>query len=129
MAGFDQTNSILDTVKVFLGIASDETAFDTDVIVHLNAALVILSQLGVGPDGGLLVIDTTPIWTNFTTDPKIQPMAVLYICLKVRLGFDPSASATITKVIQEQLLELEHRLLVFTDTRYVPQTTEESEVL
>lgn len=129
MAGFDQTNSILDTVKVFLGIAPDETAFDTDVIVHLNAALVILSQLGVGPDGGLLVIDATPIWTNFTTDPKIQSMAVLYICLKVRLGFDPSASATITKVIQEQLLELEHRLLVFTDTRYVPQTTEESEVL
>jgi hypothetical protein len=127
MAGFDQTNSILDTVKSFLGITAEETAFDTDIVVHTNAALVVLNQLGAGPEAGLVVLDATPTWVDFTTDTRIQALAVIYICLKVRLGFDPSASATITKTIQEQLTELEHRLLAITDLQFAPPVIEGDE--
>lgn len=42
-------DSILDTIKQLLGIQSDYTAFDTDIIVHINSVFMTLNQLGVGP--------------------------------------------------------------------------------
>ena len=42
-------DSILDTIKQLLGIQYDYTAFDTDIIVHINSAFMALNQLGVGP--------------------------------------------------------------------------------
>ena len=43
-------DSILRTIKKMIGGVEDDdfTGFDTDLIVHINSALRILNQLGVG---------------------------------------------------------------------------------
>ena len=48
-------DSILTSIKKLLGMDADYTAFDTDVIIHINTALAILCQLGVGPDKGFRI--------------------------------------------------------------------------
>lgn len=44
--------SILTSIKKMLGISKEYTHFDEDLIMHINAALAVLGQLGVGPSIG-----------------------------------------------------------------------------
>ena len=44
--------SILDSIKKLLGIPSEATEFDTDILIHINSVFSILTQLGVGPSSG-----------------------------------------------------------------------------
>ena len=46
-------DSILTSVKKLLGLTEEYTAFDADLIMHINSVLMILRQMGVGPPGGL----------------------------------------------------------------------------
>ena len=39
--------SILDSIKKLLGIPSEATEFDTDILIHINSAFSILTKLGV----------------------------------------------------------------------------------
>ena len=41
--------SILTSIKKLLGIPEDYTAFDDQIIIHINSVFMILNQLGVGP--------------------------------------------------------------------------------
>ena len=41
--------SILTSIKKLLGIAEEYEHFDVDIIMHINAAFSVLTQLGVGP--------------------------------------------------------------------------------
>ena len=42
------TESILNSTKEALGIEPDDTSFDNELVMHINSALMILYQLGVG---------------------------------------------------------------------------------
>ena len=42
------TDSILTSIKKMLGIMEEYEHFDTDLIMHINSVLGILTQLGVG---------------------------------------------------------------------------------
>ena len=42
-------DSILTSVKKLLGLTEEYTAFDADLIMHINSVLMILRQMGVGP--------------------------------------------------------------------------------
>ena len=44
--------SILTSIKKLLGIPEDYTAFDDQIIIHINSVFMILNQLGVGPKDG-----------------------------------------------------------------------------
>ena len=44
--------SILNTIKKQLGIEKDVTHFDEELIMHINACLLSITQLGVGPKNG-----------------------------------------------------------------------------
>ena len=44
--------SILNTVKKTVGMNPEYTAYDSDIIMHINTALMRLRQLGVGPKQG-----------------------------------------------------------------------------
>ena len=35
----------------------DETAYNNDILVHINSAIMTLTQLGVGPKDGFIVAD------------------------------------------------------------------------
>lgn len=104
--------SILKSVKKVLGLEADYTAFDLDVLMHINSVFTILQQLGIGPDAGFAIEDDTATWDAFLgTDPKLNSVKS-YIWLRVRLLFDPPQSSFLIQAMEKQIQELEWRLNV-----------------
>lgn len=102
--------SILNSTKKILGIANDYTAFDQDIITHINTAFSTLTQLGVGPADGFMIEDDSAVWAEFI-DIDIQLNSVKsYVFLRVRLLFDPPGTSYLINAYQDQIKELEWRL-------------------
>jgi hypothetical protein len=106
------SDSILTSTKKILGIEADYTAFDFDIITHINSAFATLTQLGVGPEDGFMIEDATPTWDAFLgTDPRLNPVKQ-YVYLRVRAVFDPPQSSYAVEAMKEQIREHEWRLNV-----------------
>jgi hypothetical protein len=109
-------NSILISTKKILGIAEDYTAFDLDIITHINSAFSTLTQLGVGPANGFMIEDETAQWSDFIADissDDLQYNSVrTYVFLKVRYLFDPPQTSYLITATEKQIQELEWRLNV-----------------
>lgn len=104
--------SILTSIKKLLGIVEECSDFDADVIMHINSALMILTQLGVGPKEGFRIKDDQPLWSDFIPDDVMLDAVRSYVYLKVRTLFDPPQSSTLLEAIKQNLSELEFRLTV-----------------
>lgn len=105
-------DSILTSIKKMLGIEEEYTHFDDDIMIHVNSALMVLNQLGIGPDGGFDIADKTSLWSDYIgTDTNLQGIKT-YIFLKVRLIFDPPSSAFLVEIFERHIKELEWRLMV-----------------
>lgn len=107
------TDSILTSVKKICGVSDDYTVFDQDFIMNINSALGTLNQLGIGPPLGFAIDDATATWTDFLGDDvRMNPMKT-YVCLRVRLLFDPPTTSYLIEALNKQILELEWRLNVY----------------
>lgn len=112
-------NSILISTKKVLGIAPTYTAFDLDIITHINAAFSILNQLGVGPVDGFMIESQEELWADFGGEEFVDvPMNQLnlvktYVFLKVRLLFDPPSTSYLIEAASNQAKEYEWRLSTF----------------
>lgn len=118
MAVFD--DSILTSVKKVLGIPSYYDYFDRDILLHLNTVMSILNQLGVGPEEGFIVEDDSTTWSDlFDGDIDTNKMMYVksYVCLRVRLLFDPPTSSGAIDAMERQMRELEWRITVTRDPR------------
>ncbi len=105
-------NSILTSVKKTLGITEEYEHFDTDLIMHINSVLSILTQIGVGPSEGFFIKDKSATWEEFiSADPQLS-MVKSYMYLKVRLLFDPPLSSAVADALNRQIGELEWRLSI-----------------
>lgn len=111
------TNSILDSTKKILGLDAGYTAFDLDVITHINSALATLNQLGIGPENGFAITDSTSTWDEVLGAFKNYNLAKSYVYLRVRLLFDPPNTSFVLTALNEQLRELEWRLSVDRESR------------
>jgi hypothetical protein len=122
--------SILNEVKRILGLATDYTAFDVDVLLHINSVLATLTQLGIGPTAGMTVLDATTQWSELLgTDAQLNS-AKTFVALKVRLLFDPPTSSYAIKAMEDQIREFEWRLNTHREelswvSPIVPTTTED----
>jgi hypothetical protein len=111
--------SILTSTKKILGIDSAYTAFDLDIITHINSALATLSQLGVGPEGGVMIEDDSVEWSAII-DADLQLNHVQsYVYLVVRSMFDPPATGFATDAMKNQIKELEWRISATREERLV----------
>ena len=108
--------SILTSIKKLLGIMSDYTNFDDDIIIHINTAFAMLNQLGVGPEGGFMIVDANSKWEDYTTEKNLN-MVKTYIYLKVRLLFDPPTSTALIESINRTLSEIEWRIFLEGDPK------------
>jgi hypothetical protein len=104
--------SILDDVKKVLGLDPTYTAFDPDIILHINTVFNTLNQLGIGPVGGYMIVDNTATWDAFIGTDILLNSVKTYIYLRVRMVFDPPASGFALDAFKEQIRELEFRLNV-----------------
>lgn len=109
--------SILTSIKKMLGIDEEYTHFDADIIMHINSVLMILTQLGVGPESGFVIEDDTSTWIDFIPEATtVQLHAVKsYIYMKVKLIFDPPTSSAVIESMNRQIAEFEWRLNVAVD--------------
>lgn len=103
-------DSILNSVKKMLGITSDYTSFDVDIIAHINSVFFTLSQLGVKEADGFSISDSNDEWDDFMTESPLRKAIELYIYTKVRLLFDTPTSSIVVDVINKTIAEQEWRI-------------------
>lgn len=104
-------DSILLTIKKMLGIGEEYTNFDTDIIVHINTAIMVLRQLGVGPqDKAFTISSKDDKWSDFINDKDDLEGTKTYIYLKVRMVFDPPQHGPTQEAFKESIKEYEWRL-------------------
>ena len=109
-------DSILTSIKKLLGITEEYEHFDQDIIIHINTALMILTQLGVGPSEGFFIKDKYALWSDFVPDVKTLEAVKSYIYLKVRMLFDPPTSSSLMNAMEQNMKELEWRLNVASES-------------
>ena len=64
-------NSILRDVKKVLALNPDDTDFDLDILMHINAVITILEDLGAGPiEGFSLVGNPESTWDDYFGNGK-----------------------------------------------------------
>ena len=102
-------DSILNSVKLQLGILPEYTVFDQQLILAINTAFSILHQLGVGPKDGYAIEDESNRWDEVVTKQSLN-MVKSYVFLKVKLLFDPPATSFVLEAYNKQLAEMEWRI-------------------
>jgi len=112
--------SILISTKKILGLDSEYTPFDLDVITHINASFSTLNQLGVGPEEGFFIQDETAVWSDFIVPPNQLNLVKTYVYLKVRSIFDPPTTSYLIEAVNNQIKEYEWRLNVFREWELDP---------
>lgn len=110
------TDSILDSVKKAIGFDPTYTAFDVDLTMHINSVFSTLHQLGVGPENGFSIDDSTAVWGQFIgATPNINSVKS-YVAIKVRLIFDPPATSFVIASMEKVVQEFEWRLNIAVDS-------------
>lgn len=104
--------SILTSIKKLLGIHDEDDAFDTDIILHINSVLMILTDIGVGPTEGFAIADKNDTWEEFLGAGINYEAAKTYVYLKLKPVFDPPQSSAALEAINNQAKEYEWRLNV-----------------
>lgn len=118
------SDSILTTIKKMLGLAEDYEVFDVDVIIHINAALLTLNDLGVGTATPFTVINKEQKWSDFLGNGNTEYESVkAYIYFKTRLAFDPPGTSFAIDAMQKQAEEYAWRLNVRAEGAYKPADT------
>ena len=106
--------SILKYIRTNVGLTEDDNSYDTELISHTNGVLATLThQLGVGPEEGFAISDEYAKWSDFlpTDEPKWNVVKE-YVHKKVKLEFDPPASAAHLASLERQVAEHEWRISI-----------------
>lgn len=106
-------NSILKSTKKILGVGEDYTAFDLDIITHINSTFSVVNQLGIGPTEGFSIEDEMAVWSDIDIPDNQLGLLRTYVFLKVRLLFDPPGTSFAIDAMKEQIKEHEYRLSYF----------------
>jgi hypothetical protein len=88
----DVNQSILQDIRVAVGLAPDTTDFDGDLIPHINSAIGELNQAGVG--NFLVVTNDKQVWGDLqnpdqTAGNQYFQMVPQFIGLSTKMIFDP----------------------------------------
>lgn len=103
-------DSILNTIKSMLNIEIDSTEFDSDLIVYINKAFAILTDIGAGPEQGFVITNANDVWSDYSDDIVLLSKVKTYIYSKTKLDFDPPLSTTAIDSLKASISELEWRL-------------------
>lgn len=101
--------SILLSIKKLLGLDRNYNAFDTDVIISINSVLNVLYQIGVGKKP-YHITGEIETWSDCLGNRDDMEMIKSFVCLRVRLLFDPPTTGVLHEAMERQASELEWRL-------------------
>lgn len=108
-------DSILTSVKKLLGLEEDNEAFDLEIMLYINGAITILTQIGVGPSTGYIVSSKEDTYSDWIGDTTLYQIIPLYLFWKTRLSFDPPTNASVIKNYEDSIREAECRLNYLVD--------------
>ena len=114
-------SEILKDVEELVGITEDsEPAFRKELILHINAALNVLSQIGIGDGKEFYIKDGTETWKDFIGEATPNNLHMIKQCVaaRVRLAWDTPLSSSVVEVLKEQIKEYEWRLNAAVDNPY-----------
>ena len=113
--------SILSTIKKLLGVTDDYDYFDQDLLIHINSALMSLSQIGVRPSQDFYTLDKDTTWSEYLGydyQENIDFGSIKsYIYLKVKLLFDPPQNSFTIEAINKMITEMEWRINIVSENR------------
>lgn len=107
--------SILTDTKKALGLAEDYTAFDPDIIMHINSVMSTLHQLGIGPPAGYAIINSGDTWDELIGDELRLNSVQSYMYLKVKMLFDPPSIGYVITAMEKMIEEATWRITVAQD--------------
>lgn len=109
------TDSILDSMKLSLGIPVEDESFDVELVLHINTILEFLWQLGVARNKYLKDSKTIKgkqeTWTEIFESYKMVNMAKTYVHYKLKLIFDTPRSSYVITAYEEACKTLEWRMI------------------
>lgn len=106
------SESILTNTKFALDIPETTIIFDGKIIMYINSVFSTLNQLGIGPENGYMISDSSDTWDAFIGNDQRLNSVKAYVYLKTRLLFDPPQTSYLIEAVKQQALELEWRLNV-----------------
>lgn len=109
-------DSILNSVKSYLGLSEDDESFDSDILMAINAVMTVLTQLGVGPEEPFVVRNAMQTWSNLLGENPIGGVRE-FVCMRVRMLFDPPTNTYVVQALKEQIDEFEWRILAEVDRK------------
>lgn len=108
-------DSILTSVKKLLGLEEDNTEFDMDILMNINGAITVLTQIGVGPSTGFVVMSKDDTYEDWLGDMTLLQNVKMYLYRKTKLGFDPPQQGFVLEAIQSMIREDECRFRYLVD--------------
>lgn len=108
--------SILTSIKSFVGVTAEYDHFDPQIIMHINSVFMDLQQMGVGPIEGFTIEDETSLWTDFMPAGINLEAVKSYMGIRVRLLFDPPLNSAVLNAMQAEANKWEWRLNVAAET-------------
>lgn len=104
--------SILGSVRSSMGLQPDAIAFDNELMIHINSALVVLWQNGCGKL--VDITDDSTTWGEFkdATQPtgnQAFSLVPAYVFARTKLYFDPPPPSNVS-FYEKQLEELLYRI-------------------
>lgn len=111
-------DSILATIRKKIGgYVEGDSAFDTDLIVCINTALSVLTQLGVGPAEGFRITGEEETWSDLLTNsqPGRLEMVKDFVFLRTKMIFDPPQVGSVINAYNDTINELTWRINVAVD--------------
>ena len=94
----DLTKSILEDIRVAVGFDRYTNDFDIDLIMHINSAIGMLNQNGVG--NFIVVTNEEQVWGDLqnplqTAGNQYFQMVPLFIAISTKLLFDPPPPSSV----------------------------------
>lgn len=102
-------NSILISIKQLLDIDSEESDFDMQAVIFINAAFSKLTQIGVGGKP-FRIHDESATWNEICAPDEAIDMIKEFVYLEVKKVFDQPQSGTQMEAIKSIASELEWRI-------------------
>ena len=107
--------NILSSIKTLLGVEQNATAFDAELMMHINAAISELIQGGVGPQDGSFTADENTNWDEFSDNINVVSHSKEYVYCKTRLIWDPPSNSFICDAFNKRAEETYWRAYLESD--------------
>ena len=102
--------SILDSIKQMHGVDKSDKSFDQELIMFTNGALMVMTQLGVGPTEGFRITSPAETWSDFLGSRTDVDLVFTDVYHRVRLAFDPPQNSFLVSSIKDQISECDWRI-------------------